>query len=179
MRLKGEDDVRWKFADIRVCEFCSKVYKRKLTDQYSSFVKRRVCSARCQKIQAHKAEWKPAKFCSACGKELPGTSPRIYCSQKCFMEPNVHRRIFDWLVYDKFEAGLAPSMKAYIRKIKGNKCWKCGWAEKHPKSGEPPTQFHHKDGNNDNNSFQNIELLCPNCHSLTENYAGFSRKGRD
>ena len=29
---------------------------------------------------------------------------------------------------------------------------------------------HHKDGNRFNHSLSNIELLCPNCHSLTQTY---------
>ncbi len=31
-------------------------------------------------------------------------------------------------------------------------------------------ELHHKDGNNKNNSRDNLELLCPNCHSFTDNW---------
>lgn len=33
-------------------------------------------------------------------------------------------------------------------------------------------QLHHIDGNRNNNSLDNLEMLCPNCHSQTENYCG-------
>ena len=33
-------------------------------------------------------------------------------------------------------------------------------------------QLHHIDGNRDNNSLDNLQMLCPNCHSQTENYCG-------
>lgn len=33
-----------------------------------------------------------------------------------------------------------------------------------------PLELHHKDGNHLNNTISNLTLLCPNCHSLTENY---------
>jgi predicted amidophosphoribosyltransferase len=33
-------------------------------------------------------------------------------------------------------------------------------------------QLHHIDGNNSNNSLENLQMLCPNCHSQTENYCG-------
>lgn len=33
-------------------------------------------------------------------------------------------------------------------------------------------QLHHIDGNNNNNNLENLQLLCPNCHSQTENYCG-------
>ena len=33
-----------------------------------------------------------------------------------------------------------------------------------------PLEVHHKDGNKDNNELGNLQLLCPNCHALTDNY---------
>ncbi len=35
-----------------------------------------------------------------------------------------------------------------------------------------PLELHHKDGDNKNNLLSNLELLCPNCHSQTENFRG-------
>lgn len=39
-----------------------------------------------------------------------------------------------------------------------------------------PLQLHHKDGNFRNNTLENLQLLCPNCHSLTDNYCGRNKK---
>lgn len=36
--------------------------------------------------------------------------------------------------------------------------------------------MHHKDGNPRNNDFANLQILCPNCHSQTENYCSKNRK---
>lgn len=48
------------------------------------------------------------------------------------------------------------------------KCACCGNSEW---LGQPiPLELHHKDGNKDNNSLDNLELRCPNCHYFTENY---------
>lgn len=33
-------------------------------------------------------------------------------------------------------------------------------------------QLNHKNGINNDNRIENIEFICPNCHSQTENYAG-------
>lgn len=35
-----------------------------------------------------------------------------------------------------------------------------------------PLELHHVDGDKYNNSIENIQLLCPNCHALTSNYRG-------
>lgn len=39
-----------------------------------------------------------------------------------------------------------------------------------------PIQLHHIDGNNKNNSLENLQFLCPNCHSLQIN--SFRRKSK-
>jgi 5-methylcytosine-specific restriction endonuclease McrA len=35
-----------------------------------------------------------------------------------------------------------------------------------------PLELEHIDGNSSNNKLENLELLCPNCHSLTDTYRG-------
>ena len=39
-----------------------------------------------------------------------------------------------------------------------------------------PLELHHKDGDYRNNNEDNLELLCPNCHSLTSNYCYLNSK---
>ena len=38
--------------------------------------------------------------------------------------------------------------------------------------------WHHKDGNSKNDSRENVQFLCPNCHSQTENFAGRNLRGK-
>ena len=55
-----------------------------------------------------------------------------------------------------------------------NKCSICGltsWLNK-----PIVLQLHHIDGNNNNNNLNNLQLLCPNCHSQTDNYCGNANK---
>ena len=52
--------------------------------------------------------------------------------------------------------------------IKKDCCEKCGITEW---QGKPISlQLHHKDGNPNNNCLENLEILCPNCHTQTDNY---------
>jgi 5-methylcytosine-specific restriction endonuclease McrA len=37
--------------------------------------------------------------------------------------------------------------------------------------------LHHKDGNKHNNKIDNLEILCPNCHSQTDTYTA-KNKGK-
>ena len=55
-------------------------------------------------------------------------------------------------------------------KIRGWKCEECGLTEW--RGQKIPLQIHHKDGVHINNEINNLQLLCPNCHAQTENYAG-------
>lgn len=54
--------------------------------------------------------------------------------------------------------------------LKEYKCECCGNAEWNNK--EIPLQLHHINGNRYDNRLENLQLLCPNCHSQTDNFAG-------
>ena len=49
-------------------------------------------------------------------------------------------------------------------------CEKCGLEQW---QGQPiPLEIHHLNGNNIDNRIENLQILCPNCHALTNNYRG-------
>lgn len=54
--------------------------------------------------------------------------------------------------------------------IKKNECEICGISEWNHKP--IACQLHHKNGNNKDNRLENLQILCPNCHSQTDSYAG-------
>lgn len=54
--------------------------------------------------------------------------------------------------------------------LKEYRCEKCRLTEW---NGEAiPLQLHHINGNRCDNRLENLQLLCPNCHTQTDNYAG-------
>jgi hypothetical protein len=116
----------------------------------------------------------PPVPCHTCGKLT--RNPK-YCSTKCYSFP-----IEEWL-QGKIDGGCNGKVggcKAPIRQFLldecGHQCSKCGWCEIHPVTGKIPLEINHIDGNAFNNNRENLEVLCPNCHSLTPNYRGLNRK---
>lgn len=49
-------------------------------------------------------------------------------------------------------------------------CHNCGLSEW--MGQDIPLEIHHINGNNTDNRLENLVLLCPNCHALTNNYRG-------
>lgn len=56
-----------------------------------------------------------------------------------------------------------------------DKCQKCGWHEVNPFTNKIPLQVHHINGDALDNREENLQLLCPNCHSLTDNYGSLNK----
>lgn len=82
-------------------------------------------------------------------------------------------------------SGLHPQYQSYKLKLRLleagcfiPQCYSCFntiWCDR-----PIPLQLEHKDGNRENNKLENLTLLCPNCHAMTETFAGKNKKnGRD
>lgn len=70
---------------------------------------------------------------------------------------------------------ISSLVRRYIFKKYDNKCSKCGWSEVHPITGKIPLQINHIDGHHEHTVESNLELLCPNCHSLTVTYGSLNK----
>ena len=63
-----------------------------------------------------------------------------------------------------------------IAHLRGRKCESCcleTWLNNPIK-----LEVHHKDGDRLNNNLDNLQLLCPNCHSFTDTWRGGNNKSR-
>jgi hypothetical protein len=83
---------------------------------------------------------------------------------------NKDQRTKEWSDYTK-----VSSIKKHLINERGHKCEGCGLTEW--MGSAMPLEVHHLDGNRCNNDYSNLELLCPNCHSLTGNWRGRKNKG--
>ncbi len=119
-------------------------------------------------------------------KPLCSCGRRLYKSKSCFKclnELKYINYIRKWRNGE--EKGWSgrpdlPIVSSYLRRFLfekyNNKCCKCGWSEKNQFTNRIPLQINHIDGQADNCSENNLELICPNCHSLTHNF-GSRNKG--
>ena len=74
-------------------------------------------------------------------------------------------------------AGKYPQFQTYKLKIrlietgyKEDRCEICGWNKKRLGEKYTPCELHHKNGDRTDHRLSNLQMLCPNCHSLEEHY---------
>lgn len=140
--------------------------------------RKKFCNSSCAaKYNNKRRKKKPPKLCKFCGEEL-SERRKTYCNNRC-------QRDYQFEYAKKMvlanRGHLLPGrnkdrlLKRILVSIYGNKCMRCGWAEVNPHTGRTPIQIEHKDGHWENCDFDNLELLCPSCHSLTPTYGGANK----
>lgn len=115
--------------------------------------------------------------CLNCEKDIPFkgyTYNHKYCDNKCQAE---HRQKV-CLERDKklFLEGAdlkRPNQRKVLTELRGYKCECCGISDWQGKS--IVLQVDHINGDPYNNNPDNLRLICPNCHSQTETFAGANR----
>lgn len=120
--------------------------------------------------------------CLNCGKDLINKQKK-YCSNQCQREFQFNQKILEWKNGEfngmSGEYGLSNYIRIYMLKKANFSCERCGWNQINPITQTCPLDIHHKDGDFKNNKEENLEVLCPNCHSLTENYKSLNTSQRD
>lgn len=107
--------------------------------------------------------------CEGCGKvhkSLPHKAKK-YCNHVC---QRIVTKRETWERLQRGEISERSVIRSTLKREVGEFCFECNlttWR------GFPiPLEVHHKDGNAGNNSFDNLSLLCPNCHGITDTWKG-------
>lgn len=118
--------------------------------------------------------------CLFCSKEIHRrfkTEDKKYCSQSCSSKHKSVQAVEDnkkLIVEGKITN--RPTIWRVLTELYGLACQECGITEH---NGKPiKCQVDHIDGNSTNNLLSNLRLLCPNCHSQTDTFAG-RNKGKN
>lgn len=120
------------------------------------------------------------KKCKQCGKVLSNQKRHnTFCSQQCSSIYRKNIKIQNWLngTYNGIIGTnqLSKTIREFLLQQHNYQCEICGWDKINPVTNKSPLEIHHKDGNYMNNSPDNLQVLCPNCHSLTDNYKALNK----
>jgi len=119
------------------------------------------------------------KECLNCKKELNRRQAK-YCSNSCQGLYQSKQKVIKWLEGTiKGHTGRTYNVCAWLRRylieFAEYKCEKCGFNKTHPVDEKSILEINHIDGDASNTTPDNLEVLCPNCHALTENYKARNR----
>jgi Zn finger protein HypA/HybF involved in hydrogenase expression len=156
---------------MKKCKYCE------INDaiKYSKYSSGDFCSKKC--ANGFSTKEKRKEINEKVSKKLKGKSTGDLLSKD--------QRIENWkkFCYNKFKTDLLNANTATMcidrlrKRIcfeQDNKCNKCGLSEWLGK--KLVLELEHKDGNHHNNKRENLEALCPNCHSLTSTWRGRNKK---
>lgn len=127
---------------------------------------------------------KVVKYCAYCGKELTSNQRHnIYCSVECASKAKRQHKINEWLEGNfngsQENGNLSNFIRNYLLEKANYQCEICGWHEINPTTNKVPLEIHHIDGDYKNNKPKNLQVLCPNCHSLTPNFKALNVSERE
>jgi hypothetical protein len=122
----------------------------------------------------NRESWLTDAKCICCEKQLTNRYSK-YCSSKCQHDYQYNLKKDNWLATGCKEPN--RFLRMVLTEEQGNNCSVCG-IEEH--NGKPIVfEVEHINGNSEDCSYENVCLICPNCHSQTDTYKGKNRgKGR-
>ena len=146
----------------RKCKICTQIFYIKESNAKRGWGK--YCSIKCRTKAQFNGKWVK---CVNCGKNIYRTprdyrkssSNRFFCSVSCHCSWE-NRNVRCGVNAPNWIAG-ESAYRDLLRRFKiPFECSKCGISDKRV------LIVHHKDGNRKNNSINNLERLCCNCHAV-------------
>jgi hypothetical protein len=172
----GTFDFKRKALETRYCQNpqCKTQFQTKPSDP------KIFCGLSCTTTIKNLRRSKKIRICEGCGRVRSEASFK-YCSNKCQTTKEFINYIAAWKkgiingnvgIQTKH---IAPAIRKYLLEKYEFKCSKCSWSKVHPITKHVPLEVNHIDGNADNNLEENLQILCPNCHSLTHNFRNLNK----
>lgn len=152
----------------RNCKYCEQSFETRNSDINRGFGK--FCSIKCGLKFRYKSNQIPNTTCAYCDKLFYRPSSHKKGRSKsglyfcCRTHKDLAQRIGGLSVIQPRHYG--SGYKSWARRELGNACVRCGYTE------FPILEIHHIDRDRTNNKIENLELLCPNCHSIEHLTAG-------
>lgn len=117
-------------------------------------------------------------FCLQCNSQLKITNKK-FCSHPCQRLYSHIEKVNLWLsgatkVASYKDGSLAAWAKKYLLEQARHSCTICGWNTPNPVLGKPILCIDHVDGIWTNNKFENVKVLCYNCHTLTPTFGALN-----
>lgn len=161
--------------------FCSKSCAAKVNNigrKHTDETKRKISSSLTKNNKEPRKNF-GKRYCECCGKELVNKNSK-FCSSQCFSEYMYEKKIQEWKEQPEhfLKEEIPGFIKRYLMAKYECKCQKCGWGEINETTGKIPLEVHHINGDCTDNREENLQLLCPNCHSLTPNHGSLNRNSK-
>lgn len=159
------------------CTHCNSLIIRRLSTFNAckrKGVKHSFCNAKCRNhwVKNDRREKSNIiKICPECKSQHYKYNSK-FCSKECYInnkQPTKEKIIasYEFKIANNIKV-FGKDIRRYLFSIKPYECEIC----KHSEWLNNPINLtvHHKDGNADHNDVSNLQLLCWNCHSATDNY---------
>ena len=148
------------------CKICGKSFERIPSEVSKNMFCSKSCSA--QFNNQYKIIYRKCRNCYEEFHSSQGTRAK-YCSKKCQMKFQ-RTQIYKLIESGKYYATRSGNdvLRNYLISKRGHQCELCkneNWM-----GNKINLTTHHMDGDASNNNPSNLQLLCWNCHSMTENY---------
>lgn len=151
--------VKTYFKSPKLCKYCKSILSYK--QRRNKFCSHK-CAARANNRPGRHIRGTQFSKCLRCGNPL---------KHHGLMHASCRAENYKEIIIKTVESGDYSNFKIvrkYIILTRGYKCEQCSLIEW--ENCKISLEIHHIDGNSKNNDPSNLKLLCPNCHSITNNY---------
>lgn len=149
-------ECRQSIGGVQSLAFCCPVCRERFWDTVSQHIARREKGR-----------------CSDCGTTIAIQSVRC---RDCHVKNRTNTAIKSWLdgewsgSQEKNDYILSTTVRSYLLAEADYACQNCGYSTRHPVDNLPILEINHINGVSNDHRRENLEVLCPNCHSLTPNF---------